>query len=68
MVKYTCLRGHVQTTWINEGGGGVVQMTTTLNNSYSVKVSIGGRGLKLPKILSTWFVHAPYRGLNYSNV
>ena len=29
-------RGRVQTTWINEG---VAQMTTTLNNSYLVKVS-----------------------------
>ena len=26
------LRGHVQTTWTNEGGG-VAQMTTTFNNS-----------------------------------
>ena len=35
-------------------------MTTTLNNSYLVKVSTqGGGGSKLPKILSTWFVHAP---------
>ena len=38
-------------------------MTTTLNNSYLVKrpksVHIGGRGSKLPKILFTWFVHAP---------
>ena len=33
------VRGHVQTTWTNEGGGGVAQMTTTLNNSYLVKVS-----------------------------
>ena len=33
------LRGRVQTTWTNEGGGGVAQMTTTLNNSYLVKVS-----------------------------
>ena len=32
-------RGRVQTTWTNEGGGGVAQMTTTLNNSYLVKVS-----------------------------
>ena len=50
------------------GGRGVAKMTTALNNSYLVKVSIGGGGSKLPKILSTWFVHAPYRGLNYSNV
>ena len=36
-------------------------MTTTLNNSYLVKVStLGGGGSKLPKILSTWFVHAPF--------
>ena len=36
-------------------------MTTTLNNTYLVKVSTqgGGRGSKWPKILSTWFVHAP---------
>ena len=34
------LRGRVQTTWTNEGGRGVAQMTTTLNNSYLVKVSI----------------------------
>ena len=33
------VRGHVQTTWTNEGGGEVAQMTTTLNNSYLVKVS-----------------------------
>ena len=33
------IRGHVQTTWTNEGGGGFAQMTTTLNNSYLVKVS-----------------------------
>ena len=30
--------GRVQTTWTNEGGGGVAHMTTTLNNSYLVKV------------------------------
>ena len=34
---------------------GVAQMTTPLNNSYLVKVST--LGSKLPKILSTWFVH-----------
>ena len=35
VVVYTQpLRGHVQTTWTNEGGGGVAQMTTTLNNSF----------------------------------
>ena len=32
-------RGRVQTTWTNEGAGRVAQMTTTLNNSYLVKVS-----------------------------
>ena len=42
------------------GGRGVALMTTTLNNSYLVKVSTQGEGVKLPKILSTWFVHAPY--------
>ena len=31
--------GRVQTTWTNEGGEGVAQMTTTLDNSYLVKVS-----------------------------
>ena len=42
-------------------GRGVAQMTTTLNNSYLVKVSTWGEGgSKLPKILSTWFVHAPF--------
>ena len=30
-------------------------MTTTLNTSYLVKEG----GSKLPKILSTWFVHSP---------
>ena len=55
------LWGYVQTTWTNEGGAGVAQMTTTLNNSYFAKVSTyGGGGSKLPKILSTWFAHAPY--------
>ena len=35
-------------------------MTTALNNSYLVKLSTqGGGGSKLPKILSTWFVHNP---------
>ena len=33
-------RGRVQTTWTEEGRGGLLrQMTTTLNNSYLVKVS-----------------------------
>ena len=37
-----------QTTRTNEGGGGVAQMTTTLNNSYLVKVSTkGGEGVKI---------------------
>ena len=34
-------------------------LTTKLNNSNLVSVHIGGRGTKFPKILSTWFVHAP---------
>ena len=37
--KLKGVRGRVQTTWTNEGGGGVAQMTTTLNNSYLVKMS-----------------------------
>ena len=45
------LKDRVQTTWTNEGGGeGVAQVTAILNNSYLVK---------LPKIMSMWFVHAP---------
>ena len=32
-------KGACKTTWTNEGGGVVAQMTTTLNNSYLVKVS-----------------------------
>ena len=39
IVHRTTSRGRVQTTWTNEGGGGVAQMSTTLNNSYLVKVS-----------------------------
>ena len=31
--KKLVVRGHVQTTWTNEGGGGVTQMTTTLNKA-----------------------------------
>ena len=52
-------RGRVQTTWTN----GVAQMTTIINNSYLVKVSTWGGGSKLPKILPTWFVHAPTTAL-----
>ena len=38
LLNNTKVRAHVQTTWTNEGEGGA-QMTTTLNNSYLVKVS-----------------------------
>ena len=44
MLEYLpAVRGRVQTTWTNEGEG-IAQMTTTLNNSYLVKVStyLGG--------------------------
>ena len=58
-IIYLTIRGRVQTTWTNEGEG-VAQMTTTLNNSYLVKVSTQGhRDIGLMKILSKWFVHAP---------
>ena len=39
--------------------GGVAEMSTLLNNGYYVKVSTKGEGVKIPKFLSTWFVHAP---------
>ena len=52
--------GRVQTTWTNEGGGGVSQMTTTLNNSYLVKVStIGGGGQNCPKFCPRGLYTAP---------
>ena len=42
-------RGRVQTKWTNEGERGA-QMTTTLNNSYLVKLSTwGGEGQNFPK-------------------
>ena len=41
------MKGRVQTTWTNEGGEGVAQMTTTLNNSYLEKVSTWGEGFKI---------------------
>ena len=53
--------GQVQTTWTNEGGGGVAQMTTTLNNSYLVKVSTkGGGGQNCPKFCPRGLYTAPY--------
>ena len=37
-------------------------------NSANLRVYIGGRGSKLPKILSTWFVHAPLAIFNVPGV
>ena len=47
--------------YVDKRGGGVAQMTTTLNNSYfSISVHIGGRGgVKIAQNSVTWFVHAP---------
>ena len=45
---------------------GVAQMSTLLNKSYLVKVSTKGEGVKMPQILSTWFVHSPIRILLFS--
>ena len=68
--------GHVQTTWTNEGGKGVAQMTTTLNNSYLIKVSsvhIGGRRahwrqfyIGVIKIICKKFLISPKSGQIYS--
>ena len=38
------LRGHAQTTYPVEGGGGVSQMSTLYYNSYLVKVATKGEG------------------------
>ena len=44
------LRGHAQTTYPVEGGGGVSQMSTLYYNSYLVKVATKGEGgQKFPK-------------------
>ena len=40
-------------------GEGVAEMSTLLNNGCKIKVSTKrGGGSKMPRILSTWFVHA----------
>ena len=47
-------------------GSEVVQTTSILSNFYLVKVSTSKGGVKkLPKILSTWFVHGPDNATQY---
>ena len=51
------LRGHAQTTYPVEGGGGVSQMSTLY--SYLVKVAMKGGGVKNFQKVATWFVYDP---------
>ena len=50
MIKIN-IRGHTQTTYlVAKGIGGVPQKTTTVHNSYLVKVAtLGGEGVKILK-------------------
>ena len=41
------------------GEGGGPQKTTTLHNSYLVKVATLGEGVKILKKMATWFVYGP---------
>ena len=60
LVMSHTLWGHVETTWTNERGGGCSNDHNTKLQLLSKSVSKRGGGSKLPKILSTWFVHGPY--------
>ena len=51
------LRGHAQTTYPVEGGGGVSQMSTLYYNSYLIKVATKGEGGQKLKKVATWFVY-----------
>ena len=54
------MRGHTQTMWTIVGKR-VSQMTILPHNSYIVKVSIKGKGIKNLENLPTCFVHGPYQ-------
>ena len=66
---YKLLRIHLKISTFRSGtvykprrqvkGEGVAQMSTLLNEIYLVKRSMKGEGVKMPQILSTWFVHSP---------
>ena len=46
---------------LTKGGRGVAQKTTTLHNSYIVKVAtFRGEGVKILKRITTWLVYGPY--------
>ena len=49
-------KGHTKNTWTVEG---VSQMTILLHKPYLVKVTTQGRGSKIPKNLTTWFMDDP---------
>ena len=44
---------------VDSRGGGVGQMTILKHKSNLVKVTTKGRGVKIPKILTTWFMENP---------